>query len=162
MTDDQYYIPASDTKGHSSMLSFRVMPMVLTQLDEIVSSKKVPYKTKTALLRHALTRHIKYLEAQTGHIATLSGQVDIIYAVLEENKRNMDFKEVFDQMGTQVSSFLATGSNGEAVRVIRNIQELMTKMPDGYWRDYYLHTLDARFGDLLKKNDKANLLKTED
>ena len=61
--EKDFLVPASDVRGHSARLQFRVHPGHAQQIDSVVAAKHFPYRSRGDLYRHALTRHLKWLEA---------------------------------------------------------------------------------------------------
>ena len=156
MSRDEYRIPASDTKGHSARHWFRSMPQMARQVEQIVSSRKFPYRTKGDLLRHALHRHVLWLAEQT-KVSSVDAQVETIIELMRDEEMNSDFLLVFDKLAERISSHLSSGSQGEACRLIRIVQDNIKQMPDGYWRDRYTEQVKVKFGHLIESGKKANL-----
>ena len=70
-----FRVPASDAKGHSISKSFRVMPVLSNAMSVMLNSRAFPYKKESELIRHALVRHIKWLES-IGDVPSVSGEVE--------------------------------------------------------------------------------------
>lgn len=155
-----FRISASDTNGHSARHWFRTIPQMARQVDQAVQDKKFPYRTKGDLLRHALHRHMGWLEKQ-GRVTSVSAQVDTIIELMRDEEMNSDFLLVFDKLSERISGHLSSGSNGEATRLIRMVQDYIKAMPEGYWRDRYQEQMKNKFGHLIKNGKKASLGKVE-
>lgn len=161
MSNGEFRIPASDMQGHSARHYFRTIPQMTRVVAMLVDSKKFPYRTKGDLLRHALHRHVKWLEKQD-KVKSVSGQVNAIVELMRDEEMNSDFMLVFDKLAQRISVHLASGSLGEATRLLRVVQDHIKQMPDGYWRDRYNTQFKSKFGHLIKRNKKANLREVED
>ena len=90
-----FRIPASDAKGHSIRKYFRVMPVLSNAMGIIMSSKAFPYKTEAELIRHAIMRHIKWLES-IGDIPSVSGMADAANEVLIQEQMFEEYQELFN------------------------------------------------------------------
>ena len=161
MTETDWRVPASDQKGHSERLWFRCQPSLAAMCDQVVASRKFPYRTKGDLLRHALNSHLKWLQTQ-GASCSVAGQVDTVMEVLRDEEYHADFLAVFDKLSERVAAHLAVGAQEEAARLIKVVQKHVASMPEGYWRDRYERTLRERHGQFLEGQRRvANLLKAE-
>ena len=153
---DNYRISASDNQGHSARHWFRTIPQMARQVEQVVAGKKFPYRTKGDLLRHALHRHIQWLVSQ-GAITSVTGQVDAILEIMRDEEMNSDFIMVFDKMNERINGHLGAGATGEAVRLIRLVQDYVKVMPEGHWRERYTREIEMKFGHLVSGQDKAKL-----
>lgn len=153
-----FLIPASDAQGHNSRVYCRVMPQVAQQMEYVMQSKSFPYRSKGDILRHALHRHLAYLSHLEPGVKSVLGQVDAICEVLREEEMSGEFRALFDKMGAQIQNFMGQGAEGEARRLILNVLRLVGEMPDGYWRDKYMSEIKSRWGHVVEKAPKVNLL----
>lgn len=152
---EDFIIPASDTKGHNTRQWFRCIPAMSGQVEQIVQSKKFPYRTKGDLLRHALHRHVKWLSSAEP-TATVSGQVDAMLEILKDDEKNNDFSLVLERLNKRISQHIDAGSQREATRLVLIMQSSISEMPEGFWRDKYEKELKKRYGRLVDKTDKCN------
>jgi hypothetical protein len=125
-------------------------------VEKVVARKKFPYRTKGDLLRHALHRHLNWLTTQ-GAVSSISGQVDVILELIRDEELNSDFLMVFDKLSERISGHLSSGSKGEAIRLIRVVQNHIKSMPEGYWRRRYEEQLEVKFGHLVAGQERASL-----
>lgn len=151
-----FRITASDTNGHSARHWFRTIPQMARQIEQVIAGKKFPYRTKGDLLRHALHRHIAWL-AEQDKVTSVYGQVDTIIELMRDEEMASDFSSVFDKLSERISGHLSAGSEGEATRLVRMVQDHIKSMPEGYWRDRYQRQMGERYGHLISKQGKANL-----
>ena len=152
----EFIIPASDTKGHSARHWFRCIPAMARQVEQIIQSKKFPYRTKGDLLRHALHKHMGWL-VSVEPMVTVSGQVDAILEVMRDEEMSNDFALVFEKMGERISQHIANESHREAARLVLTIQACVKEMPEGFWKDKYQEKLKRKYGSLLKGVDRCKL-----
>ena len=152
----EFIIPASDNQGHSARHWFRSNPQMSRQVEQMVSGKKFPYRTKGDLLRHALARHLRWLTSQ-GAVTSITTQVDLMIDLMRDEELNSDFLSVFDKLSGRISNHVSLGAEGEAIRLIRMVQDHIKGMPEGYWRDRYESEVRLKFGHLITNGGKAKL-----
>lgn len=139
-----FIIPAQDAKGHSERVYASIQPGDSRSLDIIRESRRFPFRTKGDIIRWAIHQGIKQLEAMED-VPSVSAQVDMIAALVREEQFNSEYEHTFDQMAGVINRHMSNGAYGEVRRVIAHARAMMDRMPDGYWKDRYLGTLDDRF-----------------
>ena len=152
----EFRIPASDTKGHSARQWFRCIPSMARQIEQIVQARQFPYRTKGDLLRHALHRHMRWLNTLEP-LKTVSGQVDTILEIIRDDEMNKDFSLAFSKLEEQINSYINDGDKREATRLVLAVQSHVKEMPSGFWKDKYQKKIRVQFGSLLKKATKLKL-----
>lgn len=152
----EFRVAASDTKGHSSRQYFRCMPSMARLVEQTVQGGRYPYRTKGDLLRHALHRHIKWLEEVRG-VPSVTREVDAILDIMRDEEFHCDFVAVFDKMGERISSHISSGCSGEARRLLLQVLRHVEEMPDGHWRDKYKRELESKYGHIIADAPKAGL-----
>jgi hypothetical protein len=149
---DGFNVPASDAKGHSERLWVRCQPQVLGQIERVMSSKVFPYRTRGDLIRHALIRHLKWLDSQEGvRIKSVMAEVDVINEILREEQSKRETEDVVNRMSDTVSMFLSRGASQEAKRLVVTVLNQINNMPEGYWRESCRQAVYSRYGYLLKE-----------
>ena len=150
----EFRVAASDTKGHSARNWFRCVPALARVVDQFVQSKKFPYRTKGDLLRHALSRHIKWLET-LAPVKSVTIEVDALLDIMRDEEFASDFSSVFDKLGERVSSHMSGGSAGEARRLLLVTLKHIDNMPEGHWKKKYQMEGESKYGHILKRAPKA-------
>lgn len=145
---DKFRVSASDEKGHSERIQARVMPALAHQMQILVEKGGFPYRTKGDMIRHAMMRHLHFLES-IGPIPSVTAQMDAINDLLVEEKISWEFQATLEKLGQMVSSYMGSSADGEARRIILETKKHILRMPDGYWRDKYLKELGDRWGQIL-------------
>ncbi len=159
--NEEYHIPASDTKGHSARQHFRCIPAMSRMVEQVVQAKKFPYRTKGDLLRHALHRHMNWLNKQEP-MPSIGGQVAAILEIMRDEEMNNDFSLVFAKLDDRINHHLQAGDKNEAVRLILIIKGHIGSMPDGFWKRKYEGKLEDKYGKLVGKANKAKINEWED
>lgn len=146
---DDFRVPANDSLGHSEREWFRIQPGHDRQLDTIATSKLFPYRSKGDIIRHAVKRHLDWLETLQP-VPSVMAQVDAVLEIVREDEYNSDYQEVFDRLGDGVGRYMAGGQVDMARSLVSRVMASIDRMPEGGWRDRYLSELNARFGNLLQ------------
>jgi hypothetical protein len=142
---ENFIIPVKDAKGHDAKMWFRCQPGMVRQMDIVLRSRKFPYRTQSDIIRHAVVRHLEWLETLE-EIPSVMREVDIIMDILRDDQFHHDFGEMFNILQQRVSSHISTGATSEAKRVLAGIAERVKRMPDGYWKERYEKEIKSRFG----------------
>lgn len=131
-----FRVPASDSKGHSVPKSFRVMPILSHAISVMMTSKAFPYKTEAELIRHAIMRHLHWLE-KIGDVKSVTGQVEAANVVLREELLFEEYQETFTSLRGRVINLISRGDNQEARRIVMRMRSYFNDMPEGYWKTQY-------------------------
>lgn len=143
-----FRISSQDLHGHSTRMWVRVQPAVARQVGSIVQLQAWPYRDTGDLMRHALDRHLHWLEG-LAPIPSITHQVDAINALLAENEFSTEFALVFERMQKQISNYIGIEAEGEARGLVLAIRQYVADMPDGGWKRRYLKEIEERFGHLV-------------
>lgn len=136
----KFRVPASDAKGHSVPRSVRMQPVLWSAIRTIVNSHVFPYKDSSEFIRHAIVRHIHWLES-IGDIPSVSRQVEAANEVLKEDLMNEEYEELFVSLRNRITSYRMKNHLQEARKLITKMRVLFDEMPEGYWRDQYRQQL---------------------
>ena len=157
---EEFFQPASDTKGHNVSASFRAPPGVLTRVSRILASGVVPYRTKGELLRHALIRHLHWLEGLIED-GVLEGseltRYEAMRATLAEEEAMAQFTEIIERASIVINNLKNRGRTARAAKVAYRLLEEVKGIQDPDWRAEYVKELRDRFGELIKAQPKASL-----
>jgi len=157
LNPDDFFVPASDGHGHSERIWTRIQPGHFRQLGIIANSGWFPYNDKGDVIRHAIDRHIEWLEG-LAPIPSVSSQVRAITSIIREEETNDEFADVFTLMAHRIGVYLSTGRPDMARSLASRIRSKIDDMPDGPWKDQYQEDFGKRFGYLLGSNEESNLM----
>jgi hypothetical protein len=145
-----YLIPAADAKGHSTRLYCRVMPGIGRLVQQVVASKKYPFKTMGDMIRYCIVTGAKRLSAGQGFDSVFA-QVDTMMEQLAEEEQQLQFLEFFKKTQEIVDHYIVAGAPGEARRVVSMMRARIDRMPDTeeYWKTRYRTELMSRYRSLL-------------
>jgi hypothetical protein len=132
---EEFFIPAQDDKGHSAREMIRITPELERDISIIIEGKKFPYKTRSDLIRHAMTRHVRLLHRlepdYPKHLITAhEAQME---AMREEEMRLHNHK-VFAKLHEQVEAYLSSNEPGEARRLASVVRSKLQGVPDSAWK----------------------------
>ena len=162
MRDEDFFIHASDRKGHSAKMSLRIPIETEHALQKVFDNRyklNLPYTTKADIVRDALAHRLHWLQHLDAPVETDLARLTAIENLLQEEKYRKRFPEFLDELDKQVKWLLEQGS--ESAR--RHAQELVQKAYEqicatkGFWREYAMQILKARFGHLLEPWDMSRM-----
>lgn len=148
---DSFIIPAGDDRGHSTRLQFRCSPAYGRRIDEVVQSRKFPYKTHSDLLRHALDIHLKYLNELEPELELDMARIDVINRIINRKREEVDFMKSIDSLAETVYFFVKKEAYQKARETLREILEDVDQVQDEYLRDSYKDEIKKRFGYLMRE-----------
>lgn len=145
-----FRVPSKDHHGHSERVWTSIQPGHARMLATIQGTKYYPYRVVGDIIRHAIDRHIRWLEGIQA-VPSVTAQVDAIMELLREDEFATDFRTLFDKLQTQVQIYVGLGANPEAMTLVKKVEEFVDGMPDeDPWKERYVNELKARFGHLLQ------------
>jgi hypothetical protein len=122
----------------------------MRQLVDVAKSAAFPYRGEySAVVRHAIMRHLKWLET-LAPIPSVSKQVDAIMEVVREDLFYQDFAQVFDKVAGNATRHISEGRIGMARTLLKRVAERIREMPVGDWQEMYELEFDRRFGTMLE------------
>ena len=150
---DSFIIPAGDDRGHSTRLQFRCSPAYGRRIDEVVQFRKFPYKTHSDLLRHALDRHLKYLDEEAPELELDMATIDVINRIINRKREEIDFMNSIESLTQTVYDFVKKEAHQKARETLRETLEVVDQVQDEYLRDSYKDEIKKRFGYLMREED---------
>jgi hypothetical protein len=152
----EFRVPASDEKGHDRRLTIRLHPGYTTQLAKILESKWFPYETTHQIVRHALKRHLEWLETLAPITGSVLHRTNAILELLVEEEEQDKFQEVITKTERQVGTYLGSGRVQRARSLVKRVLDQVNEMPESQWKDQYQQELNHKFAYLLKSGMEAN------
>lgn len=149
--DEEYYVSASDSRGHNAPLQFRVQPRHMSALMKIQEEGKFPFESLSEVARWCVDKGIEELNRRrpSAAVGSMLQQARVINNFLREEKLMQDYEESFNAIRDTVQKYLALGATKQARRVIARTKHDIEMMPEGYWRDKFHETIVREFGHLL-------------
>jgi Arc/MetJ-type ribon-helix-helix transcriptional regulator len=145
---------ATDDLGHHEKLQCNVPPQWLGSIAEVVESKKWPYKTRSHVVRHAILRHLKWLEGQQGVPSNIH-QISLIDSLVSEVVRRKEFEETMSRFSEMAHRLLHDGDITEARRIVFQVKDTIASMQDGYWKSKYQTTFRNTVGHIIGLERKS-------
>lgn len=159
--EEDFVIPASDTKGHAERIYFRIQPGEMRNLKSILASKKFPFRTLGDMGRlgtHMLIEMLLKMEK----IASVSGQVDAVIRIVRDEEYHQEFVQTFEEISKTVNRYVSGGETRRARKVLAEIRGTIQDMPDGYWKGKYEKEIENKYGHLLNKSTEITHEAVED
>ena len=172
----EFKTPASDSRGHSEKLNqIRVPGQVAARLSEVVESGiwKGYYKRVTDVQRHALVRHLKWLDSiSPEYVKFWDREIELMMDFLAEEERRSQHFEMFDKLDALIQSHVRRGSvqitdkglSGDT-EWINYIQSYLSRLrvriealdPDQPLTKIYQKEFKKKYGAIIKNMPKVRL-----
>jgi hypothetical protein len=153
----QFRVSGVDSKGHTNRIWASLQPMHVQTIDILVQSKKFPYRTRGDFVRHAIIRHIHWLEKIYKPLNSVTGALDAMNALLRDAEFRAEFTEYLGRLNKQIKSLVTEGDEQAARRLLLETLRCIETMPEGYWRDKYMAAIRDEHKSLLESMPKASL-----
>ena len=156
---DLWNIPASDEQGHNDPMTIRLPPGWLGQIQRIIESKVFGYGTSGHLGRHAIIRHLIYLESLEDIPKSTIGQIRAAREILEYQETLHEVGRLMPMLKKTVDELKSDDENGKhvAVGLIFSILDCINEIPNTYWRKRLNKQIRDKYGDMLADADTASL-----
>ncbi len=149
-TKEDFIIPVSDSKGHSSPLGLRCRSRYIRTMHEVLAAGVFPYKTVSDILRHAIHRHLEWLKEIEPDIPISMTYLDAAVDIARVQQMHLDFLNTIQSVSTTVNQLVEVGMEGEAKKMVRSLIDRMEADPlEDAWRKKFTKELKERFGHLL-------------
>jgi hypothetical protein len=132
--------------------SFKLYEGYIAQADRIMRSTLFPYKTLSDLYRHAVVRHIHWLDSLEpdqvqGSVLHQLRQIDEIVAAEEFQ---VAFISSIERTRKMVRTVIQVpGGKAHAGRVLRRLRKQIDLMASSFWKSYYEKMFLEEFGHYL-------------
>ena len=105
--EDKFYIRHTDGKGQSASLRVTVPPELARQLQVLVESGKLPYKTKSDVIADAIHHRLHWLDHNAVHSEDFSAAMRIVFLTSEAANAQADIQQREEMLG-QIAELLAS------------------------------------------------------
>ena len=147
-----FQVSDTDAQGHGEHIQFKVPPGMMRQVDEIVTSRWFPYRTKSDLLRHALKAHLEML-VSIAPVKSFVQQLAVVNTIMVEDAYQVDFLKSIDKLAALVLEHQRASREEQAISLIRRVKSEVETMPeDSVYRGLFLKELEARWGPMMRTN----------
>ena len=162
MKDEDFFIHASDKKGHSARINLRIPIEIEYALQKVFDNRRrlnLPYTTKADIVRDAIAHRLDWLQRLDAPVETNLARLIAIENLLEEEEYERRFLESFDRLRKQVDWLLNQGDESSQQRARELVQKFYKQVyaMKGYWREHAMRILKARFGHLLESWDMSKM-----
>jgi len=156
---DRFYVRTSDSRGHSAMITFRILPEALSALQQIQQSREFPYRTYQDIIRDAIIHRIAALKEMSRHPERIKSSlvellnIDDILSREEEMLKVEEHLEHLEKIASKLSSM--DGGRDEARRVVLGVIERVETMPEGFLKGMYLRVIKEKLGWVLQEQHQG-------
>jgi len=145
----EFIVASSDTKGHSTPIGTRCTYGQVRSVQELLATKKFPYKTTSDLLRHALYRHIVWLSELEPEINISLAYMQIANDIARTNQMHLEFLATIRSVESMVDQLIREGMKVEARAMVREIISKLEEHPSTEsWKKKLIEEIKKSFGHL--------------
>lgn len=155
----QFRVSGTDTKGHYDRVWVNLQPMHVQTLDILSKSGKFPYRNRGDIMRHALVRHIHWLERIHKPVNSVTGALDAMNALLRDAEFRQEFTEYLTKLNKQIEAFVDEGDVPAARKLLLETLRHVETMPEGYWKTKYQKSITEKHKRLLEDLPRASLFR---
>lgn len=142
---EEFNYPPSSSNTQSIPLNFRIPAELHRMLVELFDSKKFPYRTFSDLERHAMFKHVEYLNNHSGARHNIN-YLQAMVIVLNKESEITDFQQIMDKLRIQVHVYQENGYREDAARIVNIILGTIAGMPDTQSKRMYEERIRGEFG----------------
>lgn len=140
-----FVVPASDSKGHSARAIFRLPVSMQRQVQLVRSSGLFPFGDDSDVYRWCVREGLAILDGMEEVPNSVFGQAEAALSIAQEYLYQKEYATVFETMDQAMESVRQQGGFAELRRFYARVKSQFEKMPEGYWRTYYLGTLARKY-----------------
>lgn len=122
-----FLVPSSDTKGHSVNISLRISRNQARLIQEILAAKRFPYKTISDLARHAVFKHLHWLDEIEPELEVDLDYMDIPVEAAMEEQMHLSFLASVRTVETTINQMLNEDMRDAAKEMGRRILEKLDR-----------------------------------
>lgn len=155
-TGDEWVQPASDNRGHSERIGFRIPPQVVSELELVLEHfRRISgYRAVNDIVRHALMRHLAFLHAiEPTMKPTYLGALQAMQLVLAEDRQRSETEAIFRELERRIDDHMQRGDRGETVRLIYETKRRLDNTPNTPWKRRWLDRYKVRYAHYLTAGD---------
>jgi len=142
---ETFNYPAAGPSGGTTSLNIRISIELDRAIDVLFYTRKWPYHTKTDVIRHAIHRHIEWLEDQ-GAVTDDSSYLRVMSLALDKDAQMTDFSKILDKLVVQVKHHKSLGNQDDIVKLVTDVLRVIEGMPNTGMKTKYKEQVLAEFG----------------
>lgn len=136
LTEDDWLVPAADSKGHSGRLQFRIPPAVARAIQEVVQSPKTGFRTDDDFCRFAVWLALRMLQSRIDAIPpSVLMAADAVIRVARDHEQSQMIYEAIRLSIAMCDRLVADGDVQGVNSRIAYIDSVIANLsPTSHWR----------------------------
>lgn len=153
LTEEEWFVPAVDEDGHGAREYVQIPPRMSRKLEVMIQAANLPYKTRSDLLRHALYRHLHWLEwiRNSGQVDQLMLGIEAGIEVCREEYTASRSRLLMEHLRDRVTDHLAGGNRNDAIRTYMHVRGIVERTHDSVWRTQLLTSLTDLYHNIIER-----------
>lgn len=134
---DKFYIRSTDGRGHSENVQAKLSPAMIGELNELIHTRELPYRTVQDFIRDACVHRARYISelVKTGKAAELSfGKLVAAEAKLTQIEQRAERRRlgqrVLDATAVEFKELIDAGKRSDAWDLVEEFCELADEWAD--------------------------------
>ena len=155
----EFHPAASDSRGHGPVIQVKVPTNVAAQMSTVVNSKKFPYEGVSQLIRHAILRHLEWLEDQE-EVPSVLGIIKAMDEIVQNEECVQGTERLYEKVRELVEKNERENDPRavrESVRLIGSLRGKLQDMPEGYWKDKIMERFDEDYSEMVRLCPRVSL-----
>jgi hypothetical protein len=142
--------PTHNDEGISYTYQCRGVPQLESWMEQVIYTRRFPYRNKRDIMRHAIYRHMFWLQDHPG-CPHAPGTVQLeLMRVLQEEEHSQQFlymERKFDKLLTRA---LDEGNPVAAQRLAKQLWRAIQQLEQGPWRDHFVKSFKSKYARYLR------------
>lgn len=128
--DREFLVPHADKQGHSRVIWTRITPSMGRQADVFVQSGVLPYKTVSELVRHAILRHLTWLEHEAPEVSSIMAKIRVAVQIMQDAALDAEFDKCLLDLRERVGEYQRNGEQPMAEMIVLKVWGEIKEMPE--------------------------------
>lgn len=147
---DTFVVPGSDERGAGEHVHLRMTPYLRRQLRIILTSNRFPYLNESALIRHAIVRHVTWLVSLRNSIPKhILPQLSAVLEVCRDDEMRIYLENVFEKIDQRITFHLSRGDHAEVIRLLNLVKARMSGVQPSTWQRRFWNTFNEKWAGYL-------------
>lgn len=136
LSEEDWLVPATDSRGHSAKMQFRLPPALARTVQEIVQSPKTPFRTEDDFCRFAIWLAARMIQARMEIISpTVLMAADAVIRVVRDHEHAQMIYEAIRMASSMCEKLMSDGDiQGVNSRVAYIDSVIANLSPTSRWR----------------------------
>jgi len=156
--EEEWIVPATDRAHRSQRISVTVPPVIAEAIQKTVESHLTPYEDKQEFLRHAISRHMAYIQWKfSGTVFPNFSLVHVrnLARLVHQDKLRREASNTLRELERRAQRMIADGDIGDAYKVLAYIGRSLRDMPPSSVQNRFEADFRAKYSEFLQSGGQV-------